>query len=108
MVARELASWIETANVDNLPATVTRAAPAGGIAHYVTSIAGGFSAASVGLKLVLKQGAAEIGRWNVDNSTVLAFSSPIRIEAGKAVSLELDASGTVGVVGSVTLTGYTV
>jgi hypothetical protein len=106
MISREFHSWIETANETNDTATATRAAPAGGLSHFVTSISGSFSATAAGVLLVLKQGTTEIGRWYVYDSLAVVFSSPVKIDAATAVNAELGAGGST-VVGAVTLTGYT-
>jgi hypothetical protein len=104
---RFVEAWVETANADNAVALVTRAAPTGGLAHRITSISGSFSGSVAGALLTLKQGAVEIGRWYVYDAFALPFVSPIDIDAETAVSLELAASGSLGVIGAVTMTGYT-
>jgi hypothetical protein len=106
-VYREVSSWDETANADNAVATATRAAPAGGLSHFITSVAGGFSAAAAGKTLILKQGVTERARWYVHNSLVLSLPSPIKLDPGTVANLELQASGTLGVIGAATMTGYT-
>lgn len=100
-------SWVVTANADNAAATATKAAPSGGISHFVTSISAGFSATVSGALLTLKAGSTEIGRWYVYDSLTLDFPSPIWVTPGDAVSLELAASGGAGTVGAATLTGFT-
>lgn len=100
------ASWIVAANATNAAATATRAAPTGGISHYVTGIAASFSASATGVMLVLNQGATEIGRWYVHDVFALVFPSPIKVDPARAVSLVLSAGGS-GVVGAVTMNGYT-
>lgn len=99
-------SWVETANADNSGATATRAAPSDGLSHYVTSVSGSFDTSS-GVTMILKEGSTEIARWYVQDWLVFPFSYPIKIAPGSAVSLELAASGTGGVVGAVNMTGYT-
>lgn len=106
-VTREYHSWIETDNATNATATATRAATSGARSHYVTSIAASFSGSVAGVQLVLNEGATEIGRWYVHDVFALVFPSPIKIDPGNATSLVLSAGGA-GVVGSVTLNGYTV
>jgi len=98
---------IATANADNALATVTKAAEAGK-AHYVTGVSGGYSAAVAGGLLVLKDGITEIGRWYIHNALDLSFAdAPLKCTPGSAVSAELSASGTLGVIGAVNLTLYT-
>lgn len=103
-----IGSWTVTANADNAAATATKAADSNTAArHYITSISGSFSAAVAGKLMTLKQGATEKGRWYVHNALVLAFDSPIELDANTAAELELAASGSAGQIGAVTMTGYT-
>lgn len=104
-VVREVSSWVESAQATAAAATATRAAPAGGLSHFISSISGSYGTAQIGL-LTLKQGATTIGRWEVHNSFGISFPSPIKIAPGTAVSAEL-AAGAATVVGVVTLTGNT-
>lgn len=106
-VVREVSSWVATANADNAAATATKAAPAGALSHYITSISGSFATANTGKALILKQGTTEIARWYVQGNVTLALSSPIKLGPGMAANLELAASGTGGQVGAATMTGYT-
>ena len=104
---RSAFSWIEGATEDNSTAVASRAAPEGGIAHHVTHVAGSFDATVDGVALVLKQGSTELARWYVFDAFALTFASPLRIEPGNSVTLELEASGTEGVIGSAVLAGWT-
>lgn len=104
MVTREKPSWIETDNAAAGTATATRAAPAGGLSHFITSISAGFSSTENGALLVLKAGSTELGRWYVYDSLVISFPSPIQVTPGDAANLEL-AAGTG--TGAATMTGYT-
>lgn len=108
MIATPLSSWVESTTADNAVATATRAAPSGGISHYITSVSGSFSATVSGATLTLKQGTTEVARWNVYDSFSLSFSSPIKLDPGDAANLELAASGTLGNIGAVNMTGYTI
>lgn len=100
-----VSSWSITATADNAAASVTRAAVAGQ-SHYITSIAAGFSAAAIKL-LTLADGAAVIGNFYVHNRETIVFPLPIKLTANQAAALQLAASGTLGVIGSVTMTGFT-
>lgn len=102
---RPHSSWIEEDTQDNSTATATRAAPPTGLMHHITSIAGGYSATASGKTLLLKEGSTIIGRWRVYDSFALSFPSPIQVNG--AANLELEASGTGGTDGDVTLTGFT-
>lgn len=98
--------WSITATADNLAATVTRAAEAGK-SHYITGLAGSFSAAVAGRLLTLADGGTTIGNFYVHNQLALSFEKPIKLTANSAAALSLAASGTVGQIGAVTLMGYT-
>lgn len=74
-----------------------------GRSHYVTSISAAYSSTDDGL-LTLKQGSTELGRWYVYDAFALVFPSPVKIEPGELVELEL-AAGTG--TGAVNMTGYT-
>lgn len=107
MITREYHSWVETDNANNSTATAVRSAPSGGFAHYITGIAGSYSASVEGKTLILKQGAAEKARWYVHDSFSTEFSSPIKFNSGAAARLELAASGRAGAIGAVNMKGYT-
>lgn len=102
---REKGSWVATDNDDNATSTATKAVPPAGQTHFITSIAGGYSATVSGNTLILKEGSTEKGRWYVYDSFALVFPSPIEING--VANLELAASGTGGTTGAATLTGYT-
>jgi hypothetical protein len=104
-VVREKGSWIVTDNEDNDTSTATKAAPASGQTHWVTSVAGGYDATVSGNTLILKDGTTEVGRWYVYDSFALVFPSPVQING--AANLELEASGAGGTTGAATMTGYT-
>lgn len=107
MVITQKSSWVEQDTGNNSSATATRAAPDGGVAIHVTSVSASFDSSVSGAQLTLKQGSTEIARWYVYDAFGLVFPSPIRIEAGNAANLELEASGSADVVGAVNMTGYT-
>lgn len=100
-------SWVAQDTDDNATSTATKAAPENG-AHYITSVSGGYSGTKAGKTLILKQGTTELARWYVYDSFSLSFSSPIKLAPGAVANLELEASGTGGTFGSVTMTGYSV
>lgn len=99
------ATWTKTDSQDNAAATATRAAAAGR-RHLVTGVSAGFGAAKGGALLTIKDGGAIIWRTRVFNTLQRPFNDPIVITAGNGVSAELEASGTTGVFGDVTLEGY--
>lgn len=104
--SKNISTWVVTATADNNIATATKAAETGK-SHYVTSISGSFSAAAIQL-MQLKDGTTTIGNYHVHNQRDIVFAKPIKITAGNAVSLTLAASGSAGVVGAVTLAGFTI
>lgn len=99
-------SWTETANADNALATATRAAPAGGLRHFITAISASYSVSNDGL-LTLKSGTTEVARWYIYDHLEITFSSPLVLTAGEKAELELAASGTAGQIGAVNISGYT-
>lgn len=108
MVQREISSWVSQATQDNAAATATKAAPEGGISHYITSVSGGFSATKSGITLILKEGTTELARWYVYDEKTITFASPIKLSPGTVANLELAASGTLSTIGTAVMTGYTV
>lgn len=105
LVSGRPATWSVTATADNAAATATKAAEAGK-SHYVTSISGAFSAAAIKL-MTLKDGTTVIGNHYVHNASGFNFANPIKIASGNLAELSLAASGTAGVIGAVTLNGFT-
>lgn len=103
----EAPSWVVTANATNATAAATKADPGGDTSHYVTGVAGGFSATVSGATITLKQGTTTLAVWRVYNSLSITFPSPIEIAKSTVCSLELSAGGST-VVGNVTMTGYTI
>lgn len=101
----EVSEWSVTATATAAAATATRAAEAGK-SHYITGISGSFGAAQIAL-MTLSDGVTVIGNFHVHNQRDVHFDKPVRITAGNAASMTL-AAGAAGVVGAVTLRGYTV
>lgn len=107
-VMRLKGSWVEGATADNAAATASRAAPAGGVRHFITSVSASFSASQSTKKLLeLRYGSTVVASWYVADEVVLSFSSPIELPPGQVANLVLAASGTGGQVGAVVLTGHT-
>jgi hypothetical protein len=102
----EGAGWAEDATADNAIATATRAAVVDQ-RHYITGASGSFSAAAAGRLLEILEGANVIWSGYVHDQRDISFSVPIRGAAGGAVSARLAASGSIGVIGAVALTGFT-
>ncbi|MHA1754690.1 MAG: hypothetical protein ACTSYR_04150 [Candidatus Odinarchaeia archaeon] len=100
-----VSTWSVTATADNDVATATKTAEEGK-SHYITSISGSFSAAAIQL-MELKDDTDTIGNYHVHNQRDIVFAKPVKITAGNAVSLTLAASGSGGVIGAVTLVGFT-
>ena len=100
-------SWVHANTADNATATATKAAPSGGISHYITSISGGYSATKSGKTLILKEGSTEVARWYVYDEKTIDFSKPLKLSPGVVANLVLEASGTASNNGTATMTGYT-
>lgn len=96
--------WVATGSADNALAAASKAAEAGKT-HVITGFAASYSGAKTGL-LQIKDGATVIFEQYIVNSDGLTLN--IKATAGNAVSAELAASGTLGVIGNVNLTGFTV
>lgn len=96
--------WVESDSQDNALATATKAAETSKT-HVITGVYASYSAAVTGL-LQIKDDTTVIFEQYVVNATEI----PLNITAtqGNAVSAELAASGTLGQIGKVNLTGYTV
>lgn len=104
--ARSGAEWTELATADNALATANRPAVAGE-RHYITGVSASFNAAAAGKLLEILDGATVIWRGYVHDHLSVSFAQPIGGTAGAAVSARLTASGTLGVVGAVSVSGYT-
>lgn len=97
--------WIETsAEVDNATASATRAADSVET-HYVTGVDASYSDPASGL-LTIKDGATVVWRGHVHDARELQFSQALRATEGNAVSAELAGAGTAGIMGVVSLQGY--
>ena len=104
-VVRELHSWMETDNAAAGAASAARAAPAGGLRHFITSISASFSSTQAGALLTLEEGTStEVGRWYVYDGFTITFASPIAVTPGLQAHADL-AAGTG--TGAVTMTGFT-
>lgn len=100
--------WTHDDTQANATATATRAAPEKGLSHYVTHVAGSYDATRSGKTLILKEGSTELLRWHVYDALTIEFASPIKIAAGTAANLELEASGAGATSGTASMAGYTV
>lgn len=98
--------WDETGTATAAVATATHAAVANSL-YYVTGLAGGFSAATVGATLDLRDDVTVIQRYRVDTSLVVGLLTPVPITRGNACSAVLSA-GAALVVGDVVIRGFTV
>lgn len=99
-------TWSALGNADNALVTVTQAADARGRSHRVTTILASYSGVSTGLLRVL-QAAVPIAEYVIVNNAVINFSEPLMVGASSALSVTLAASGTAGIIGRVTVVGYT-
>lgn len=97
--------FVVTASADNATAIASRAAEVGK-SHYIAGVYASYGAAKTGL-LQIKDGAAVVFEQYVYDKEVIVFTRPVKATLGNAVSAELAASGTAGVLGKVNLSGYT-
>ena len=105
LLGRAEATWSITTTADNASATATRAGESGK-SHYITQVSGSFSAAATKL-LTLSDGGTVIANLHVVNQRDIALARPLKLTAGQAAAVTLAASGAAGVVGAVTLSGFT-
>lgn len=104
-------TWTEVGtSAANAPVTVTHAAEPG-LAHQVTHIQAAFDVPpTTGSIIELQEGPAFTTiLWHsfVSDDIYVDFSHPIEVNLGAAVRLVLNAGGA-GVIGKITLAGYTV
>lgn len=108
-VAQYAAEWSVVDTDTAALSLVQRAAPAAGTYLFVTSLHASYGAAQIGT-LVLYEGTGggrvERGRFHIHNQRDITLDSPLRIAVATAAEAELSA-GAAGVIGTVTLTGYT-
>lgn len=99
------AGWVVYDSDDNAASTAAKAA-ATGRQHVIYSVHASFSGAATKL-LQVKDGTTVIFAAYVVNSFTLHFPGGIAATPGAAVSAELAASGTGGMIGTVGLHGAT-
>lgn len=96
--------WSAQADATAALATATRAAEADS-SHYVTAIEASYGSGQIGT-LTVRAGATVLFTQAVHNQREIAFHTPLKLPAGTSAVAELSA-GSVGVVGRVSLHGYT-
>ena len=104
------AEWVEKDSQDNAMAKAVRAAGAG--QHYATGILVSFSTSAPAVKLVqIKSGSTILEEFYVDFAQSLTarvpFDAPIPATLAEAMSVEIPASGTGGVIGKAHIEGFT-
>lgn len=107
LLVKPKAGWVESATADNAVATATRAAAPAGERHRITGVTASFGAAAAGKLLEILDGSTVIWSGFVHDQLSVSFAAPLAGADGGPVSARLAASGGLGVVGAVTLTGYT-
>jgi hypothetical protein len=95
--------WVATASATASTATASKSASTAGARHCITQVMASFSAASIAL-LTVKKGTDTVFTQYVHSADVIPLE--LMGDVNEAVSAEL-ASGGGGVVGVVTLLGYT-
>lgn len=92
-----------TVSADNAAATITLAAPAAGVAHYVWGIIAGFVGGAATKLLTVKDGTTVKENIPVVNSMSTERAKPLKISDATALEVSLAASGTAGIIGYVTV-----
>lgn len=100
-----VSDWVITAEEDNALATATKAAESGK-RHYIVTILASYSGTKTG-NLEVKDGSTSLFNFVIENEEVIPLSKPLPISEGNALNVELEASGTGGELGDVTVIGYT-
>lgn len=100
-----VSDWVVNDAQDNGVATAQRGAVSGE-SHYITAIIASYSANKAGT-LTVNDGGSEIFTVDCYDNLVIPLPKTLKITEGNAVSAALDASGTGGDTGTVTLIGYT-
>lgn len=92
-----------TISADNAAATITLAAPAAGVAHYVWGIIAGFVGGAATKLLTVKDDVTVKENIAVVNSMSTERAKALKITDAKALEVSLAASGTAGIIGYVTV-----
>jgi hypothetical protein len=95
--------WYETDRKDNAVATATHAAEPG-VKHVITGIYASYSGTANGT-LTIKEGATVKATLDMQNQ--VSIDKEMEFASGEAVTVELSASGSAGVYGSLLVNGYT-
>lgn len=105
------AEWTVTASGTNAVATATKAAEAGK-SHYIAGVSISMSAAPAASVLaeVRENAATAKDQFRIPAAVfapiVINYVRPIRIAKGLSADVTLPASGTAGVIGTVTIRGF--
>lgn len=101
-----VSTWQASGAADNATATATKTAEAGKSLFVDTILVSFSGTTAVTARLILRDGATEIGSHYVRNSDVIRLSS-LQITNGNAFTAELGASGAGGTIGNVVVIGHT-
>ncbi len=103
---RRRGAWSDTDSQDNSKATAQEAASTDEV-HVVEGVDAGYSAATAGALLQIKDGSTVIWETYVYDHVEKSFPDGVlQGTKGNAVSAELAASGGAGTLGKVNLYGY--
>jgi monoamine oxidase len=105
LMTKRPADVFASASANNSTATATLAAGGAGARIHLTHVSAGFPSAVTKL-LTIKRGTTVIMTIPVVTGTHIQFDPPLQGNAAEAMSAELEASGTGGVLGYVNLAGY--
>lgn len=101
------ADWTARDGDDNAASAATKTGIAGQ-RHVVTSITASYATAPAAEKLLeIKDGSTVIWSLYIKTGVAIAFPHGLRLSTGADAVGALAASGTGGVVSTVTITGYT-
>lgn len=99
--------WTARDGDDNDASAATKAAVSGQ-RHVVTSVTAGYATTPATPKLLeLKDGSTVVWSMYITTPVHVVFQNPIRLSTNSAAVGALAASGTGGVVSTVTVAGYT-
>lgn len=97
--------WIAKDSDDNALSTASKAAPTNNSRHVIAVVTASYSSSSTTGLLQVKEGTTVIHEHYVHGADVIPLE--YRAAVNTAVSAELAASGTGGVVGKVAVIGHT-
>lgn len=100
--------WVKNASADNALATATKTGEANK-AHVIKSVAAGYdTAVATKKKVTVKDDTTALDVVKLTLDASFSYLVGVPGSTGKAVSVELEASGTAGNFGTVSIHGYSI